>query len=128
MDYLQPSQRPPQPTIADLKGLTLRRITGLHDEGSEVIFYATCVNNFMMSHDQECCEEVYIESVVGTVADLLGEPLLVAEQVSSDGHNEDWGQWTFYRLATRKGFVVIRWLGKRSYYSTDVTIRRYTGK
>ncbi len=59
------------------------------------------------------------------------QPLVVAEDVSSDDFPAPPGDyvesytWTFYRLATAKGFVVIRWLGESNgYYSESVDFCR----
>jgi len=88
---------------------------------------------YNMYHCQDCCECVSIESVVGDVQDLIGVPLLVAEESSSDENPEgaevseyqDSFTWTFYKLATIKGYVDIRWYGESNgYYSESVSLRK----
>jgi len=86
---------------------------------------------YNMYHDQDCCESVSVESVVGDVQDLIGVPLLVAEESSSNENPEDAEvpnyqdsfTWTFYKLATIKGYVDIRWYGESNgYYSESVSL------
>lgn len=77
-------------------------------------------------HDDDCCEDVRIEDVIGDIADLVGSPLVLAEEVSeADGptiEDADSYTWTFYRFATVKGTVTIRWLGtSNGYYSEGVS-------
>ena len=78
-------------------------------------------------HDQDCCEYVSIEDVVGDFSDLVGVPLLTAEESSSKGEDDEWGDtstWTFYKFSTVKGYVDIRWFGSSNgYYSEGVDLR-----
>ena len=80
---------------------------------------------------QDCCEGVWIESIVGDLNDLIGSPLLVAEEVSSettlDNDKEIETRWTFYKFDTAKGGVTVRWYGESNgYYSTEVDIEAET--
>ena len=82
-------------------------------------------------HMQSCCEGVWIESIVGDLNDLIGSPLLVAEEVSSettlDNDKEIETRWTFYKFDTAKGGVTVRWYGESNgYYSTAVDIEAET--
>lgn len=89
---------------------------------------------YAMKHDQDCCERVYIEDVCGDVADLIGQPIVRAEEASSvDGfdekkgreHHDDSFTWTFYIIGTAKGTVTIRWYGESNgYYSERVDFVR----
>jgi hypothetical protein len=103
---------------------TLRMIT---TDGDSIMFY----------HDQDCCESVYIEDVCGDLDDLIGSPIIMAEEATSeedpDGAKIDreWREsftWTFYKFATIKGYVTIRWYGESNgYYSESVDIS-FNGK
>jgi hypothetical protein len=111
-----------------LKGLTLKEV----DVGDRMIkFVAETGEVFEMYHEQSCCESVYVESVVGDINDLIGSEILIAEE-SSSGENpegvdvseyQESFTWTFYKLATRKGYVDIRWYGESNgYYSESVSL------
>ena len=73
--------------------------------------------HFVLTHIQDCCEDVEIESIDGDLDDLIGAPLLMAEEtVKLEGDT-----WTFYKFATVKGYVTVRFLGcSNGYYSERV--------
>lgn len=108
----------------DLKGQTLSDVKQVRDE--ELIFTLTNGERYKLYHSQDCCESVYIESVVGDLNDLVGVPILMADEASNDdgeklGEYDDSRTWTFYKLATIKGYVDIRWYGtSNGYYSERV--------
>jgi len=111
--------------IEDMVGKVFTSVT---QDGYEMVF-ANDKEKFTFLHYQDCCESVYIESVVGDLSDLEGEPLLIAEETSGeipvddeDGYR-DVGTWTFYKFATRKGYVDVRWCGESNgYYSESVDL------
>jgi hypothetical protein len=111
-----------------LVGKTLSKIHG-GVIGEDVITFTTSDGEmYSMFHYQDCCESVSIHDIVGDMQDLVGEPLLVAEEVSGEtpagweDECHDSHTWTFYKFATRKGYVDIRWLGESNgYYSESVT-------
>ena len=70
-------------------------------------------------HYQECCEDVSIEDICGNLEDLINEPILMAEEYFSRANN---GIYTFYKFATRKGYVTVRWYGtSNGYYSVSAS-------
>lgn len=113
-------------TVEDLVGLTMSSVKNINDE--ELVLTSEDGRVFKFYHNQDCCENVWIESIVGELDDLIGEPILLAEEVSSDGipslDGEESFTWTFYKFATRKGYVDVRWYGESNgYYSEEVTFR-----
>lgn len=116
------------PKFEDLKGKTLIAIAG--GQGDDTMNFETAEGEtYRLYHSQDCCESVRLEEVVGDLTDLLGSPILEAEEVSSDGapapENHDSYTWTFYKLGTIKGGVTLRWLGKSNgYYSESVQFER----
>lgn len=115
------------PKISDMLGVVFTKV---ENNGYELRF--ECDDGvFVFEHDQSCCESVNIESVVGDLQDLVGEPLLLAEESSGEtpaDHNFAYEPesytWTFYKFATRKGYVDVRWLGtSNGYYSESVALK-----
>jgi hypothetical protein len=113
--------------FSTLLGKTLTSVTGSKGD-DEMIFTTSDGERYKLYHDQDCCENVQIEDVTGYLQDLIGEPILVAEEVVNPDYivpHEDIDcesfTWTFYKLATRKGYVDIRWFGESNgYYSESV--------
>lgn len=94
------------------------------DDDKEFITFIIDGEKYVMYHDQDCCENVQIEEVIGDMNDLVGSPLTMSEEVVQDGEEDDYGTstWTFYKFATIKGYVTIRWLGESNgYYSESVS-------
>ncbi len=117
--------------ISTLIGLTMAKVevkTNSDGDDVELIFTSTDGRVFKFYHEQDCCEQVYIESIVGDLNDLVGSPIVIADESSND-HDPDGdaelgyyhGTWTFYKFATIKGYVDVRWLGESNgYYSESV--------
>lgn len=117
-----------------MKSVTAHRFHGPYDDhlvfetldGTQFVFYF---------YDTGGTHEVRLEDINGDLEDLVGSPLLVAEMYQSDPvpgrvlQDPDWCQdedtmWTFYRFATHKGGVDVRWFGcSNGYYSTEVSFK-----
>lgn len=114
-------------SFEDLKGQTLASV---ENNGDEVVFVSAGGPRWRLYHDQDCCESVTVEDIAGNLEDLIGTPILMAEEVTSDKDPDDVAMpeyrdsftWTFYKLATIKGYVTIRWYGESNgYYSESVS-------
>lgn len=79
---------------------------------------------FQFYHNQDCCESVQVEDVTGDLEDLIGTPILGAEESSDGDANNDGecGRWTFYKFRTIKGYVTVRFWGGESYYGDEVDV------
>ncbi len=117
-----------QKGMAQMLGKTFVQVTGCVDS-DEMLFETAQGERFMFAHQQDCCETVRINDIVGDLQDLVGEPLLVAEEVQGETpvdfveRDHESVTWTFYKFATRKGYVDVRWLGESNgYYSESVDL------
>lgn len=112
-------------TINEMLGKTLIKIEVNGNE--EILFHASDGSIYKQYHDQNCCESVSIEDINGDLDDLIGVPLLQSEESSSDASKGDGDSatWTFYKFATIKGYVTIRWYGySNGYYSESACITK----
>ena len=113
--------------FSDLLGQVLTKVENIDNE--ELVFTLSFGKKYRLYHEQDCCERVYIEDIVGSLVDLVGSPLLLVEEVSQSvnpdigavNENGESSTWTFYKLVTIKGGVTIRWYGESNgYYSERV--------
>ena len=114
--------------MAQMLGKTFVQVTG-DVGGYEMTFETANGERFMFAHSQDCCESVDINDIVGDLQDLCGSPMLLAEEVQGEtpvDFEEEYHEsvtWTFYKFATRKGYVDVRWLGESNgYYSESVDL------
>lgn len=118
--------------VSELIGKTVVKIEKVQTWA--LYFYTSGGECYVMYHGQECCENVDLIDVVGDFNDLIGTPILKAEAISNYTpqteeeaeklrKGNDWGvaEYTFYKFATIKGYVDLRWFGESNgYYSTSV--------
>lgn len=115
----------------ELVGHVLTEVAG-EVGGESLVFTLESGEKYALYHEQDCCENVTIEDICGDLNDLIGVPLLMAEEVTNEQdvtppgcsepeYHDDSFTWTFYKLATIKGYVTIRWFGSSNgYYSESV--------
>jgi hypothetical protein len=126
--------------LVEFNSLLGKTLIKIESDDDEIKFY-TFTHVYTLTHDQDCCESVKVESITGDLEDLIGNPITLAEEASNSWHasdeakvmhalmpneplsrhDESW-TWTFYKLATIKGYVDIRWYGcSNGYYSESVS-------
>ena len=110
--------------IKDLVGEVFVSVESTHEA---VVFIKKDDSGYRMEHIQDCCEVVWLDDVCGDLDDLAWSPILVAEEINGEAPASDDGgdplKWTFYKIATIKGSVTIRWCADAfAYYSTSIDI------
>ncbi len=123
-------------TLEDMRGKTFTKVYVKKDsDGADTaLIFENDEFIFTFEHEQDCCEGVYIEDIVGDLDDLVGKPLDIVEEVEYDSDfnppgvkpvvEADSFTWTFYKFATIKGWVDVRWLGESNgYYSESVDFK-----
>ena len=114
--------------IEDFYGKTFEKV---YEKNGEIYFVENSSCHYVMTYVQCCCESVSLEDINGSLDSLIGTPILVAEESTNQkdgGQSNDYSYtWTFYKLATVKGWVDIRWYGtSNGYYSESVDILKIT--
>lgn len=128
----------------EFKSLEGKILKSIDNQGDVLRFNTVNDESYRMWHKQSCCESVDIEDIAGDLDDLIGVPILLAEEVSSSDasdeveaerekakatdmyyYSPDSETWTFYKLSTIKGSVTIRWYGtSNGYYSESVSFEK----
>jgi hypothetical protein len=117
--------------LKELKGKTIVSVKGkIYD--NEMIFVTDTGESYRFYHKQDCCEMVSIEDIIGDMNDLIGSPIAMAEEITSNKNPKDIKKeyqesftWTFYKFATIKGYVTIRWYGESNgCYSESVNFEK----
>jgi hypothetical protein len=112
--------------VSEMLGMTFSRVVSDHD----TVTFENDQVRYVLYHDQDCCESVYVEDIIGDLEDLTNLPLLISREDTNaeDPETFDNGEsytWTFYNFATYKGYVTIRFLGESNgYYSEEVYCRK----
>ena len=68
--------------VSIMNGMTLSKIKVERNE--EIFFSTTEGRHFLMYHRSQCCEYVVIDDICGSLDNLIGNPLLVSEEVSNE--------------------------------------------
>lgn len=105
-----------------LIGKTIKEIKVSEGE----LLFVTDDGKYLMKHDQECCEHVWLEDICGDLTDLIGSKIITAKVTSNSDmppiNDEISYTWTFYDLATIHGSVTLRWYGESNgFYSEEVS-------
>ena len=120
-------------TDLEIKGMTFKNV---YLDNSKDIFDTDAIvfvkedgDLYVLSHEQDCCESVWVESIDGDLEDLIDNPLIMAEEVCERIDDDDEylrQEFYFYKFATAKGYVTIRFNGESNgYYSTQVDLRHF---
>tara|TARA_R110000851_G_scaffold73880_1_gene162942 strand:- start:392 stop:778 length:387 start_codon:yes stop_codon:yes gene_type:complete len=108
--------------ISDIIGRTVFNVDQTEDE-IYMIFSDGSLGRFY--HDARDAAEVNIDDVNGDWADLIGHPLLVADERISESDTRHGSEtWTFYTFRGIGGSVDVKWHGESDgYYSESVEFK-----
>jgi hypothetical protein len=116
--------------MGDLYTIVGKTPTHISQSEDEIVmtFSDNSVGHFY--HEQDCCEYVCVDDVNGDWGDLIGKPILVAEERWNDEPEEgcsggdESNTWTFYTFRGIGGSVDVRWHGSSNgYYSESVNFK-----
>lgn len=134
-DYISP-YRDDAAKFSDMVGKTFTDVRQCREVGDSdcIVFEVSPTERYAMFYEQDCCASCDIEDIAGDLSDLIGSPVVRAEENGSEEveppqidkeYPDDSFTWTFYRIQTAKGLVVIRWYGSSNgYYSESATFAR----
>ena len=99
--------------VKDLIGKTIIEINGMEVDSEEVYFTCSVGSKYKMYNEQDCCESVYLEDINGNIDNILNSEVLRFDEKEEDNPNAcKSGTYTFYTIATIKGYLDLRWNGK----------------
>lgn len=105
--------------VLPIQGLILSKV---ERDDNDILFHVEDGRAYVLTHFQDCCEDVSIDSIQGELDSLVGKEILAAHEVISWGEEpEDFCTKTFYTIMTENSIVVIRYYGRSNgYYSERV--------
>jgi hypothetical protein len=116
-----------------LKGKTITAISNATVGSEDIRIDCDDGTAYRLVYHQDCCASCSLEDIAGDLSDLVGHPILMAEvaEGGADLHpapqHADSFTWAFYKLATVKGYVTLRFLGESNgYYSETVDFEQIT--
>lgn len=112
--------------ITEFEGKTLISVTYFKNL-EELAFLFSDNSKYVMFHEQDCCESVYLEDGFDDLKELVGQEILQA-YVTTNNEISEWGDsttWTYYTINTFYGSASLRWVGESNgYYSESVSLER----
>lgn len=117
----------------NLEELIGKTLTKASVESGTLRFEADDGSKYTLEGDDDCCNSpACVEDVCGDLSDLVGSPLLQAEEATNEKDPETTPEgtqesftWSFYKFGTVKGRVTVRFLGSSNgYYSETASLRR----
>lgn len=112
--------------LQEIIGKTIVEVSGMEQDSTEIIFTLDNGVKWKMYHDQECCENVWLEDINGNIENILNSEILRFDEKTENNLNAyESGTYTFYTIATIKGYVDLRWNGESNgYYSERVDFEK----
>ena len=124
--------------LSEIVGQEIINIYCIHKNCSssetDSINFVTKKGEYSLTHNQECCESVWLESVDGNLNDAIGDTVISfeletnvvkPEPVDEYCYVAEYGMWSFYKLTTSKNMFTIRFMGESNgYYSVCVEFYR----
>jgi len=100
-------------------------------EKDQILFTTRSGRQFLIHHEQDCCETVEIVGQDGCFLKLVGKPIVEAREIAidtSDDDNSDSQTTTTLVFRVDGETVISRWVGdSNGYYSESVDISEIVG-
>jgi len=121
-DYCEAKVRDEE-AMSDIEGATIIKVDGLEKDSSQVAIH-TDKGIYVMFHEQDCCETVEIDDIIGTLEEgSVIHKFICKTNIDApmrDKYDVSY-TWTFYTIVTSKGYCDIKWYGSSNgYYSERV--------
>lgn len=106
-----------------------KTFTQVSRNDNEIIF-KNDKETYVLRHECECCETVYIEDIWGDLRSLENAAITYSIRTTSEDcpkSQDDMSfTWTFFKFATINGWVDVRFYGSSNgYYSEDARLYKY---
>lgn len=111
-------------------GQTPVSIDGMNEGSEEIVIKTREGGKLTLRYEQDCCARCSICQVDGDPLDLLGLPLVMAEEdgnVPEHDMSDESYTWTFVKFATTAGYVTLRWYGHSNGYYSEAPTAYYEG-
>jgi hypothetical protein len=108
--------------MKNLIGTTILSTTTHYNDN--LLYIKTDKGTMRFYHDQECCEQVWLEDGLEDLEKMIGEKVLHAEVIEDalDEYDDSY-TWTYYKISTLNHDCTLRFYGtSNGYYSEGIDI------